>query len=267
MSTRDRNVTKDLTASASELTLSKRVRGIASPPTASATSTWKELSPDLCCLSRDDLISRFGFDEDGKRRLKIAVDPMTCWKAVVGTDTRSPRMTAYVYQVLCIVAQGRETGATVIELGKKLKHDQKSLFHFVKVLIDLQLVVKFRAHQHKAWTNRVVHRRYLNTSEWFKISVKKDNPPVASTSQPDTSQLACEPAGTTQPPQSDLSENYHVGSSTMDTIINSIENDDQAKTFMLPITKGLIFLEISSSGQPTLSKNCSRTLSMPDQLV
>ncbi|MBW0550642.1 hypothetical protein O181_090357 [Austropuccinia psidii MF-1] len=112
----------------------------------------------------------------------------------------SPQMTAYVYQVLCIVAQEREAGATVIELSKKLKHDQKSLFHFVTVLIDLQLVVKFRADQHKAWTNCVVHRRYLNTSKWYKISDKKDNSPVASTSQPDTLQLTCEPAGTTQPP-------------------------------------------------------------------
>ncbi|MBW0567665.1 hypothetical protein O181_107380 [Austropuccinia psidii MF-1] len=83
------SVTKDLTASASELTLSKHVRGIPNPPTASATSTWRELSPDLCCLSQDDLISRFGFDEDGESRLKIAVDPMTCWKAVVGTDTQA----------------------------------------------------------------------------------------------------------------------------------------------------------------------------------
>lgn len=83
-------------------------------------------------------------------------------------------MTPYVYQVLTIVAQGREAGATVIELGLKLKHDQKSLYHFVKVLTDLQLVVKFRAYQHKAWTNRVVHRRYLATSEWYKNSIKKD---------------------------------------------------------------------------------------------
>lgn len=88
-------------------------------------------------------------------------------------------MTPYVYQVLCIVAQGREAGATVIELGRKLKHDQKSLFHFVKVLTEMQLVVKFRAYQHKAWTNRVVHKRYLATSEWYKDFLKTDNPKQA----------------------------------------------------------------------------------------
>ncbi|CAH7666905.1 hypothetical protein BY996DRAFT_4575559, partial [Phakopsora pachyrhizi] len=30
------------------------------------------------------------------------------------------------------------------------------------------------AYKHKAWTNRVVHQRYLATSKWYKDSVKKD---------------------------------------------------------------------------------------------
>ncbi|KAI8456282.1 hypothetical protein BY996DRAFT_6430814 [Phakopsora pachyrhizi] len=143
-------------------------------PMASSNSVWEDLAPDLVFLPRSELISKFGYDENGESRLRIAVDPRTCWRAVVGTESRNPKLTPYVYQVLCIVAQGREAGATVIELGQKLKHDQKSLFHFVKVLTDLQLVAKFRAYQHKAWTNRVVHQRYLATSEWYKDSVKKD---------------------------------------------------------------------------------------------
>lgn len=87
-----------------------------------------------------------------------------------------------MYQVLCIVAQGREAGATVIELGRQLKHDQKSLFHFVKVLTDMGIVTKFRAYQHKAWTNRVIHKRYLATSEWCKDFLKTDNPAKAAPS-------------------------------------------------------------------------------------
>lgn len=149
-----------------------------SKPTASLISReWRELDAnEIRGLGRGELLARYKPDEDGESRLRIAVDPMSCWRAVVGTDIRSPKLTPYVYQVLCIVAQGREAGATVIELGRQLKHDQKSLFHFVKVLTDMGLVTKFRAYQHKSWTNRVVHKRYLATSEWYKDFLKTDNP-------------------------------------------------------------------------------------------
>ena len=77
-------------------------------------------------------------------------------------------MTDNVYDVLCIITRGREAGATVIELGHQLPHDQKSLFHFVRVLQELGLVEKFRAYAAKTWTNRVVHRRYLATSKHWR---------------------------------------------------------------------------------------------------
>ncbi|KAI9623145.1 hypothetical protein KEM48_009575 [Puccinia striiformis f. sp. tritici PST-130] len=136
--------------------------------------------------------AKFGLDEDGESKLKIAVDPMSCWKAVVGTDTRSPRLTPYVYQVLSIVAQGREAGATVIELGRKLKHDQN-----------------FGAYQHKAWTNRVVHRRYLATSEWYQNSIRKDEDHQTSTT-PQTLGFEldeCSFAGIEQPETSAMTSN------------------------------------------------------------
>ncbi|KAH9821249.1 hypothetical protein DFH28DRAFT_1079298 [Melampsora americana] len=163
-------------------TSKKKVKEI--KPTASLISReWRELDAnDTRGLGRGELLALYGSDEDGERRLRIAVDPMSCWRAVVGTDIRSPKLTPYVYQVLCIVAQGREAGATVIELGRRLKHDQKSLFHFVKVLTDMGLVTKFRAYQHKSWTNRVVHKRYLATSEWYKDFLKTDNPAKTTSS-------------------------------------------------------------------------------------
>ncbi|PLW58619.1 hypothetical protein PCANC_00076 [Puccinia coronata f. sp. avenae] len=201
-------------------------------------SVWRELYPTLGTLSRDELITKYGLDEVGESKLKIAVDPMTCWKAVVGTDTRSPRLTPYVYQVLTIVAQGREAGATVIELGRKLKHDQKSLFHFVKVLTDLQLVVKFRAYQHKAWTNRVVHRRYLATSEWYKTSIQKDENHQAPSSSR-TPVFDLDEFGSTRigsPLDCSLSFSP-VENQTMGNIIDSLTSDDPPKAVMSPINK------------------------------
>lgn len=74
----------------------------------------------------------------------------------------------------------------MVDLGKVLGYDQRSLFHFVRTLVELNLwcveqrnlvacgpgltcsrSVKFRATQQKTWTNRIIHRRYLDTSiEW-----------------------------------------------------------------------------------------------------
>ncbi|KAA1081493.1 hypothetical protein PGTUg99_005891 [Puccinia graminis f. sp. tritici] len=202
-----------------------------------SSSVWRELSPSLVTLPRDELLARFGLGDDGESKLKIAVDPMTCWKAVVGTDTRSPRLTPYVYQVLSIVAQGREAGATVIELGRHLKHDQKSLFHFVKVLTDLQLVVKFRAYQHKAWTNRVVHRRYLATSEWYQNSIRKDEDhPTSSTQTPGFEFDEYGLARIEQPNTSSFSNNV-TENLTLDGVINSVTTDDPPKAVMSPINK------------------------------
>lgn len=208
-----------------------------------SSSVWRELDPALCTLSREELLTKFGLDEDGQSKLKIAVDPMTCWKAVVGTDTRSPKLTPYVYQVLTIVAQGREAGATVVELGRKLKHDQKSLFHFVKVLVDLQLVVKFRAYQHKSWTNRVVHRRYLATSEWYRNSIKKDEDHQnSSTSQAQTASFDLgEYVSAPIEPFTMASLSHNASDNqTMGNIIHSSTTDDPPKAAMSPINREVL---------------------------
>lgn len=50
------------------------------------------------------------------------------------------RLTPLAYQILQAIARGREDGKTVVDLGKEFTHDQKSLFHFVKSLCDLNLM-------------------------------------------------------------------------------------------------------------------------------
>ena len=50
------------------------------------------------------------------------------------------KLTHHSYQILQAIARGREDGKTVIQLGKEFDHDQKSLFHFVKNLLDMGLM-------------------------------------------------------------------------------------------------------------------------------
>jgi hypothetical protein len=135
------------------------------------------------------------------------------------------------------VAQGREAGATVIELGRHLKHDQKSLFHFVKVLTDLQLVVKFRAYQHKAWTNRVVHRRYLATSEWYQNSIRKDEDHQTSSTQTPAFDFDEYGLARIEQPNTSSFSNKVTENLTLDSVINSVTTDDPPKAVMSPINK------------------------------
>lgn len=52
---------------------------------------------------------------------------------------QSNRITNFVLAVCESVARSREKGITMVELGKEFVHDQKSLFHFVKTLVELNV--------------------------------------------------------------------------------------------------------------------------------
>ena len=54
-----------------------------------------------------------------------------------------------VYACLQLVARARETGISVLDLGKATKYDQKSCFYIVKQLVELGLMlVIFIGHWH-----------------------------------------------------------------------------------------------------------------------
>lgn len=113
---------------------------------------------EIQSLNRKELLEKYG------DTLRIAADPETCYVALTGSHERvsldlffTPyriihrltsidfvyqfgKLTALAYQVLQAIARGRENGKTVVELGKEFEHDQKSLFHFVKSLVELNLM-------------------------------------------------------------------------------------------------------------------------------
>ncbi|KAH8918753.1 hypothetical protein BT69DRAFT_551626 [Atractiella rhizophila] len=53
-----------------------------------------------------------------------------------------------------MVAMNRENGLTIVELGRLMQKDQKSMFHIVRVLVQLGLCVKFKVIANKVATNR-----------------------------------------------------------------------------------------------------------------
>ena len=49
-------------------------------------------------------------------------------------------MSPVVYTALQIITRGRDTGVTVVELGKQSGYDQKTCFYLVRQLTELDLV-------------------------------------------------------------------------------------------------------------------------------
>ena len=45
-------------------------------------------------------------------------------------------MTEVVYAMLQLITKEREKGITVMELGRPFEIDQKSVYHYVKVLLE-----------------------------------------------------------------------------------------------------------------------------------
>lgn len=124
---------------------------------------------DIKGLKREDLLQKYGEDN-----VRLAADPETCFVALTGSHERvrrvvsdkawcgrsgrradldrsissldgpqraqNTKLTHLSYQILQAIARGREEGKTVVELGQEFSHDQKSLFHFVKNLVEMNLM-------------------------------------------------------------------------------------------------------------------------------
>ncbi|ORY86011.1 hypothetical protein BCR35DRAFT_302649 [Leucosporidium creatinivorum] len=118
--------------------------------------------------SREKLVETYG------EALRIAVGAETAWVAITGSSMRPTSLTPPVYTVLEHVSRARGEGATVITIGRDLGVDQKSAFHFVRVAVNLGIVKKFRTIEHGAWTNRILHVRYLSVSPHWAIFKASD---------------------------------------------------------------------------------------------
>jgi oxalate---CoA ligase len=112
-----------------------------------------DLVPDANSRSLDDLRAEYGDN------LRIAVDPDTSFAAITGSHIRvcltfsryrqcpdyslllkPSKLSPMVYSALQLITRGRETGISVVELGKKSRYDQKTCFYLVRQLLELDLV-------------------------------------------------------------------------------------------------------------------------------
>lgn len=117
-----------------------------------ATHDWHALQHEERTWSREKLIEKYGND------LRVAVGAETAWIAITGSSMRVSSqlslarlhaepaslqpgaLTRPVYSMLQYVSRSRGEGATVVAMGRDLDVDQKSVFHLVKVALNLGIV-------------------------------------------------------------------------------------------------------------------------------
>ncbi|KAI5123716.1 hypothetical protein M0805_000310 [Coniferiporia weirii] len=101
-------------------------------------------------------------------RLRLATDPETCFVAITGSHAKPAKLTPMVYASLQLIARARESGLSVLELGRATGYDQKTCFYLVKQLLELDLVVKLR--RGGTSQNFCVHKYFFDRSAtWKKI--------------------------------------------------------------------------------------------------
>ncbi|KAH9486640.1 Transcription factor tau subunit sfc3 [Psilocybe cubensis] len=99
-------------------------------------------------------------------RLRIAVEPDSIFAAITGSHIRSSKMSPMVYSALQIITRGRDSGVTVVDLGKQSGYDQKTCFYLVRQLTELELVVKVR--RGGVGTHFCIHKYFFDRSSSWK---------------------------------------------------------------------------------------------------
>ncbi|PWN21171.1 hypothetical protein BCV69DRAFT_312424 [Microstroma glucosiphilum] len=110
------------------------------------------------------------YSEEYGDEVRIVVDEALARLKITGS-TNDKLVTGATYATLQIAARAREEAVASTEIGRLTGFDAKTVFSFLKKLIELELVVKFKVNENRTSTNYVLHRRYWNKSpRWLAIA-------------------------------------------------------------------------------------------------
>lgn len=107
--------------------------------------------------------------EEYGKELRIVLDEDVVRFHIAGTtdDKFAP---ATVWGALQLVARTRAKAISSLEIGRVLGYDAKTVFYFIKSMLNLGLVAKFQAFENKTSANFVLHRRYWQqNAQWISI--------------------------------------------------------------------------------------------------
>lgn len=107
----------------------------------------------VAAKSLSDLVREYGSE------LRIVLDPSIARFKITGS-TDEKLVPTTVWGALQLVARHREKAVSSLDIGKILGFDQKTVFYFIKTMINLGLVAKFQSFDSNTSANFVLHRRY-----------------------------------------------------------------------------------------------------------
>lgn len=80
-----------------------------------------------------------------------------------------------IFTYLQLSARSREKGISALELGPLTQTNQKSVFHYIRVLVQLGLCAKIPASLHGANTSILVFRKFLDQNPNYKAHMRKSS--------------------------------------------------------------------------------------------
>ncbi|KZT22146.1 hypothetical protein NEOLEDRAFT_1138493 [Neolentinus lepideus HHB14362 ss-1] len=125
-----------------------------------APASTLDLIDDAKVRSLEDLQVQYGDS------LRMAVDPETSLVAITGSHIRPSSLSPMVYTALQLITRGRDSGISVMELGKKSGYDQKTCHYLVNQLLKLEHIVKIR--RGGVGSHFCIHKYFYDRSPLWK---------------------------------------------------------------------------------------------------
>ncbi|TIB38264.1 hypothetical protein E3P86_01725 [Wallemia ichthyophaga] len=107
--------------------------------------------------------------------LRVRTDDDMNWFAITGLNHRPPKLSPMVVTVLTFISRSKENGITFIEMTKMTGFDSKSIFYCVKILLEMDLVVKMHTIYQGATTNVAIHRKFLANSRHYQAQAQTES--------------------------------------------------------------------------------------------
>ncbi|KAI1302832.1 hypothetical protein EDD11_005478 [Mortierella claussenii] len=106
-------------------------------------------------------------------RIVGTVEQQRC--ALLGYSGAGVQVSGQAFIVLQTITAAREIGVTQAQLAKQHKLDSRSIFHSVKTLIEMKLIVKIPVTTGGQYTLLCLHKQYASKNPGYMAMTSKDN--------------------------------------------------------------------------------------------
>lgn len=115
-----------------------------------------------------------GSDDEIYYRLTGSRKRVSCELFDLQLTRQITKITPMIFNFLQVAARSRAAGMSAVELGPLFGCNQKSVFHYMKVLIQLGLCAKVPASLNGSSTSLLVYRRFLEQNPQYRAHQRLD---------------------------------------------------------------------------------------------